>query len=134
MMAGACVTYARSTAKLAEDLITIKPTALVSVPRIFERICNKLHDELQEKTSLEQALFRLTIAAGWRQFNYQQGRANWHPLCLLAPLLKQIVGRRILAQLGGRLRIVVCGGAPLAFDVSQDMGLLRLAQWSAAIP
>jgi long-chain acyl-CoA synthetase len=126
MMAGACVTYARSTAKLAEDLITIKPTALVSVPRIFERICNKLHDELQEKTSLEQALFRLTIAAGWRQFNYQQGRANWHPLCLLAPLLKQIVGRRILAQLGGRLRIVVCGGAPLAFDVSQELLALGL--------
>jgi long-chain acyl-CoA synthetase len=126
MMAGACVTYARSTTTLAEDLMTIKPTVLISVPRIFERIYNKLHDELRERTSFEQALFRLTIAAGWRQFNYQQGRANWHPLCFLAPLLNQIVGRRILAQLGGRLRVVVCGGAPLAFDVSQELLALGL--------
>jgi long-chain acyl-CoA synthetase len=126
MMAGACVTYARSTTKLAEDLITIKPTVLISVPRIFERIYHKLHDELREKTSFEQALFRLTIAAGWRQFNYQQERANWHPLCLLAPLLRQIVGRRILTQLGGCLRVVVCGGAPLAFDVSQELLALGL--------
>lgn len=126
MMAGACVTYARSITKLAEDLVTIKPTALVSVPRIFERIRNKLHHELQERTPLERALFRLTIAAGWRQFNYQQGQAHWHPLCLLAPLLQPLVGRRVLAQLGGRLRVVVCGGAPLAFGVSRELLALGL--------
>jgi long-chain acyl-CoA synthetase len=126
MMAGACVTYARSTITLGEDLMTIKPTVLISVPRIFERMYNKLHDEIREKTLFEQALFRLTIAAGWCQFNYQQGRANWHPLCLLAPLLKQIVGRQVLAQLGGHLRVVVCGGAPLAFDVSRELLALGL--------
>lgn len=126
MMAGACVAYARSITKLAEDLVTVKPTALVSVPRIFERIRNKLHHELHERTPLERALFRLTIAVGWRQFNYQQGRAYWHPFCLLAPLLQQFVGQRVLAQLGGRLRVVVCGGAPLVFDVSRELLALGL--------
>lgn len=126
MMAGACVAYARSTAKLAEDLITIKPTVLISVPRIFERMYNKLHNEIQQRTPFEQALFKLTIAAGWHQFNYQQGYAKWHPLCFLAPLLRQIIGHQILAQLGGRLRVVVCGGAALVLDISQELLALGL--------
>ncbi|ABA57338.1 AMP-dependent synthetase and ligase [Nitrosococcus oceani ATCC 19707] len=126
MMAGAQVAYTRSIAKLAEDLVTIKPTVLVSVPRIFERVHNQIYDKLREKTLLERALFKLAIAAGWRQFNYQQGRAPWHPLCLLNPLLRQIVGRQVLAQFGGRLRIVVCGGAPLVFNVARELLALGL--------
>ncbi|ADJ29113.1 AMP-dependent synthetase/ligase [Nitrosococcus watsonii] len=126
MMAGAQVAYTRSIAKLAEDLATVKPTVLVSVPRIFERTHNQIYDTLQEKNPLERALFRLAVAAGWRQFNYQQGHAPWHPLCLLNPLLQQIVGRQVLAQFGGRLRIVVCGGAPLAFNVAKELLALGL--------
>lgn len=126
MMTGATVAYVRSITKLSEDLMTIKPTTLISVPRIFERISSKLHDELQERTPLERALFRLAVATGWHYFNYQQGKAPWHPLCLLAPLLQQIVGRKILSQMGGRLRIAVCGGAPLAYDVFQELLAFRL--------
>lgn len=126
MMTGATVAYVRAITKLSEDLMTIKPTTLISVPRIFERINSKLHDELQERTPLERALFRLAVAAGWHYFNYRQGKAPWHPLCLLAPLLQQIVGRKILSQMGGRLRIAVCGGAPLAYDVSQELLAFRV--------
>lgn len=121
MMAGATVAYARSISTLGEDLKTVKPTILTSVPRIFERILNQLHDELQERTSFERALFRLAVTVGWRFFNYRQGKASWHPLCLLAPLLQRIVGHQVLEQLGGHLRVVVCGGAPLAYDVSQEL-------------
>jgi long-chain acyl-CoA synthetase len=126
MMAGSSVAYARSIPKLAEDLITIKPTALVSVPRIFERIRNKIHSELQERTPLERALFKLTVTAGWHSFSHQQGHAAWHPLSLLTPMLQPLVGRRIRAQLGGRLRVIVCGGAPLAFDVARELLALGL--------
>ena len=44
--AGSCVAYARSVAQLAEDLKTIRPTVLVSVPRIYERIHAKLLEKL----------------------------------------------------------------------------------------
>lgn len=126
MMAGSAVVYVRSISKLAEDLVTIQPTVLISVPRIFERIHHQLHNDLPKRGRLEQALFRLAVAAGWRDFNYRQGSASWHPLCLLAPALRRMVGRSVLDKLGGRLRVAVCGGAPLAHDVARELLALGL--------
>ncbi len=39
MASGSCVVYARSVSLLAEDLKTVRPTVLISVPRIYERAC-----------------------------------------------------------------------------------------------
>jgi long-chain acyl-CoA synthetase len=44
--AGSCVAYARSVALLAEDLKTVRPTMLISVPRIYERVFAKLQETL----------------------------------------------------------------------------------------
>ena len=46
MAAGCCVAFARSVALLADDLKTIRPTVLVSVPRIYERVHAKLLETL----------------------------------------------------------------------------------------
>ncbi|MCJ7798481.1 MAG: AMP-binding protein, partial [Polaromonas sp.] len=43
---GSCVAYARSVALLAEDLKTVRPTVLISVPRIYERVFGKLQEAL----------------------------------------------------------------------------------------
>jgi len=49
---GAEVAYARSIEKLGEDLITVSPTILVTVPRIFELVYNKIHDQLSKKPAI----------------------------------------------------------------------------------
>lgn len=119
MMAGAAVAFARSISQLGEDLQVVRPTVLVAVPRVFERIYARLLDQVQGRPAPVRWLFRLAIAAGWRQFEHGQGRAAWHPLVLLAPGLRRLVAGPVRARLGGRLRITVSGGAPLSGEVAR---------------
>ncbi|MEN8803254.1 MAG: AMP-binding protein, partial [Thiogranum sp.] len=87
IMVGGTVAYNRSIPQLGEDLLIVKPTILISVPRIFERVYNKIQVGLEEKSPLARALFNLAVNTGWRRFEHQQGRAGWSPILLLWPLL-----------------------------------------------
>jgi long-chain acyl-CoA synthetase len=126
MMAGACVVHVRSIDKLNEDLVTVHPTVLCSVPLIFERINKKILLKLAEKPAPLRHLFSMTANTGWQRFLYHHGRAGWTPMLLAWPLLKWLVADRVLAELGGRLRVVVIGGAPLAPPISQSFISLGL--------
>ena len=119
MMAGASVAFARSISQLGEDLQVVRPTVLIAVPRVFERIYGRLLDQVNGRPAPVRQLFRLAIAAGWRHFEHQQGRAAWHPLLLVAPGLRRLVAGPVRARLGGRLRITVSGGAPLSGEVAR---------------
>ena len=117
--AGACVAYARSTQHLPEDLRTVRPTVLVSVPRIYERFYAKIMEHRASASWFERAALDLTLAVGGRRFDARQGRKGpLSPFDRLAwPILKRIVADKILAQLGGRLRVAVSGGAPIALPI-----------------
>lgn len=119
IMAGAGICYARSIPQLAEDLVDRKPTVLISVPRIYERIYNRIQEQLSAKSPLAQKLFRSAVEVGWAQFEHQQGRQPWSPKLLLHGLLDKLVGHKIRQRVGGRLRIAICGGAPLPEHVAK---------------
>lgn len=119
VMAGSKIVYARSIEKLAEDLIEIKPTILVTVPRIFERVYNKIQIQLQNKPRLAKFLFNLSVTVGWHWFRYSQNKISWHPRLLLRPVLQNIVGNKILKKLGGNLRLAISGGAALSPDIAR---------------
>ncbi len=119
MLVGAKVAYARSINDLAEDIRTFKPTTLVCVPRIFERIYHKITEQLHQKPKIVQKLFTYTLQIGWQRFLYQQHQASWSIHFLLWPLLDYIVARKIVNKLGGKLQIAVSGGAPLAKEISR---------------
>ncbi len=118
MMVGGTVAYNRSIPQLGEDLLIIKPTILISVPRIFERVYNKIQAGLEEKSPLARTLFGLAVNTGWRRFEHQQGRAGWSPKLLLWPLLNKIVAGKVMEKLGGRMHLAVVGGAPLPGGVA----------------
>ena len=119
MMAGSTVAYARSIPQLAEDLQTVRPTMLVSVPRIYERIWGAIRAKLEEGPPLRKKLFLLAAEVGFARFEHAQGRAPWQPSFLLWPLLNKLVASKVLARLGGRLRYALSGGAALPPDISR---------------
>jgi long-chain acyl-CoA synthetase len=119
MMAGSTVAYARSIPELGEDLLTIQPTLMISVPRIYERVYNKIQAGLAEKSPIASWLFNLAVDTGWKRFLHQQGRGGWHPAFLLWPLLDKLVAGKIMAKLGGRMRIAASGGAPLPTPIAK---------------
>lgn len=116
---GACVAYARSTQHLPEDLKTVRPTVLVSVPRIYERFYAKIMEHRASASWFERAALDLTLAVGGRRFDARQHRAPSPSLFerLAWFFLKRIVADKVLAQLGGRLHVAVSGGAPIAWPV-----------------
>ncbi|QBK05279.1 long-chain fatty acid--CoA ligase [Hylemonella gracilis] len=123
--AGSAVVYARSVQQLAEDMKLVRPTVLISVPRIYERVHARLQEVLS-KSGFKQRLFEAAQAKGWRRFRAAQGlkgstaedqiqaaKAGWLRV-LPWVLLRKLVAQPLLAQFGGRIRIAVSGGAPLA--------------------
>jgi long-chain acyl-CoA synthetase len=119
MMAGATVAHARSVPQLAEDLIQIRPTAMMAVPRIFERVHGRIMDQLEKQSPIARSLFHATVRIGWREFLRRQGRASWSPALLIYPLLKKLVGDKVTAKLGGNIRYAISGGAALPFRVAR---------------
>ena len=119
MMTGSCVAYSRSIAQLASDLQQVRPSILIAVPRIFEKVYGRIQQQTQEKGKVARALYELTVKVGWRRFLVRQGRRSWGPGLLLWPLLDKLVAGKVTARLGGRLRLAVSGGAPLNEEVAR---------------
>ena len=123
---GSCVAFARSVALLGEDLKAVQPTVLISVPRIYERVFAKLQESLVG-LPFKARLFHAAQAVGWRRFCEAQGLkpkagedSAWSVLDpLLWPVLDRLVGRKLRAQFGGRVRVAVSGGAPLSHPLAR---------------
>jgi long-chain acyl-CoA synthetase len=119
LVAGACVAFNRGVPQLAEDLERVRPTLMISVPRIFERVHGRITGKLATEGVLRRSLFGLAVSAGWAAHEYRQGRRSWSPVIGLHPLLDRLVGTKVRARLGGRLRLTVCGGAALAPPIAR---------------
>lgn len=113
VMSGSTVAFARSAQDLAQDLLTQRPTILISVPRIYDKVYNKILNQLELKSPFAQKLFHSAVELGWQRFQHGKGGSlRWL-------ILKKLVADKILAKLGGQLRLAICGGAPLAPDVGK---------------
>ncbi|MDR4518485.1 MAG: long-chain fatty acid--CoA ligase [Nitrosomonas sp.] len=119
MMCGAKIAYARSIPQLQEDLLTIRPTILISVPRIYERIYAGIRTKLAEGASFARWLFDFTVDVGYARFEHQQKRASWRLSFLLWPLLNKLVASKLMDKLGGKLNHAMSGGAALSAEISR---------------
>jgi long-chain acyl-CoA synthetase len=121
MMAGSRIVYARSVERLREDLATIRPTVLVAVPRLYERIYEAVRREA-EASLLKRRIVGLAAGLGWELYEGRHNRGPTPGLVasgMLWPLLERFVARRVLAAFGGRLRVAMSGGAALPTKVAQ---------------
>ena len=119
ILAGASVAFARSVPQLAEDLQTIRPSVIIAVPRIFERVYARINDQMKQRPAVARLLFRLTLKIGFRDFERRMGRRGWSPSLLIWPLLRKLVAEKILQKLGGRLRAAISGGAALSPEIAR---------------
>jgi len=106
------------------------PHVLVAVPRIFERMYERIQSQLNKASPLKRRLFQLAVDTGWRHFLAQQGRARRGLSQLLWPMLRLRVATPLLNALGGNLELAISGGAALSPPVARVfMGLgLNLIQ------
>ncbi|MCK5696520.1 MAG: long-chain fatty acid--CoA ligase [Gammaproteobacteria bacterium] len=119
VMVGCQVAFARSIQQLSDDLMIIKPTLLISVPRIYESVYAKIEKGLLKSSFMSRLLFKLTIQIGWNRFLYQQKRSSFCLSCLFWPLLKPLVADKVMQKFGGNLRLAATGGAAIPFPVAK---------------
>jgi long-chain acyl-CoA synthetase len=112
--AGAQTVYARSISLLADDIREQQPTVLISVPRIFERIYSRMQ-EAMAPGSPKRKLFEKATEVGWRSF---RGESTFTDK-LLWPVLKALVANKLYRRLGGRIRLIIVGGAAFAPHLSR---------------
>ena len=112
---GATVAHARSVATLMEDLASQQPTALFAVPRIFEKFHAKVMEGMKQ-SAFKSALFQANVAWGW---DAAQGTLRNPLKKALLPVLNKILAKKVLAHMGGRLRLAVAGGAALESGIAR---------------
>jgi len=113
LVSGSIVAFARSIPQLGEDFRTVRPTIIVSVPRIFEKLHGQITGTLESASPMKKRLFGAASRTGWDVFQWRQGRGSWKPSFIAWPLLKALVAAKLLERLGGRLRLCISGGAAL---------------------
>lgn len=113
MMGGCTVAYARSTQDLPDDLVALRPSVMLGVPLLFERMAAAIRARAATSAA-KRTLLQATVSIGWRRFLARQQRRSPGPAPrLIWPLLERMVAKPVLAAFGGRLRVAVSGGAPL---------------------
>lgn len=129
---GCTITYNRSIMLLAEDLRTVKPDVLISVPRIYEKIYARINEQLGKKPAIARWLFNCAVNVGWRKFCAENKlpvpKSPWQFAdSFTGPILKKLVADNVLEQFGGNLKVAIAGGAALNGKVARVFGGLGLA-------
>ncbi|MEK2690035.1 AMP-dependent synthetase/ligase [Bdellovibrio sp. GT3] len=115
---GFTMAYAESLEKVRANLADIRPTILVSVPRIFEKIHSAILAQVQTKP-LKMKLFNWAVDVG-REVGEYKLSGQILPVGLLAKyeLAKKLVLGKITEAFGGRLRFAISGGAPISKEIA----------------
>lgn len=96
---------------VAELLADIKPTVFASVPRLFEKIHDKIQGKVADAPAIRQALFHWALNQGKKA--YPERLAGREPGGLAYNMAEKLVLSKIREGMGGRVRLCVSGGAPL---------------------
>jgi len=116
LFSGASIYYAESAKKLPDNIRQVRPTILVSVPRIFERVYEAIINSINANSFLKRKLFFYNL-----KIQGQKNRSKSYNLSLRfkAALLDKLVGKKVRERLGGKLRYAISGGASLSPKVAR---------------
>lgn len=123
---GCQVAYAESVELLKRNLAEIKPTFLVAVPRIFEKIYSGIAT-LVATNPVKKTLFNQTLSLAKKMAYYREtNQAAPLTQALAYESLSKIVLGPIRQAFGGRLRFAISGGAPLSPELGQFFSYLGI--------
>jgi len=117
---GCTIGYAESVETLGENLLEIRPTIMVNVPRILEKIYAKVIDNVLASSPLKRKIFYWALGIG-KEVSRLKLQKKPIPGGLKSKhnLAHKLVFSKIVAKTGGRVRFFVSGGGPLARDIAE---------------
>ncbi len=115
---GAVNAYLSDPQKVRSALASVQPTVMSAVPRFYEKIHGAIHDKLSRATGVKPHLFRWALRQGERHAAQLRAghslsrRQQWQ-----LALADKLVLSKLRALLGGKMRLMPCGGARLDPDI-----------------
>jgi len=120
MSQGVSIAYAESYDSLPQNLRELRPTLMAVVPRLVEKIREKVVEEVRRLPASKQRLFGWALGTGRDYFPLViAGKAAPLGLGLKRALADKMVYSKIRSQMGGRLRLMISGAAPLGREVAE---------------
>ncbi len=117
---GAMIYYCEDPKKIVDYFGEVRPTYMVGVPRLYEKMYATIYEKLQEASSAKQKLFNWSIETG-KKYRYKKSEKKFVSpwLSLQHAIAYKLVLSKIRAILGGRLNFFSAGGAPLAKTIEE---------------
>jgi long-chain acyl-CoA synthetase len=105
---------------LLDNLAVVRPTVMAAVPRVFEKVYNKVVSGAREAGGLKYKIFRWALGVGGKVSKLRQnGQAPGGLLAFQHRLADKLVYSKLKARFGGRLRFMISGGAPLSRAIAE---------------
>lgn len=116
---GATVAYAESIETVAENMLEIKPTIVIAVPRLFERIYNRVMRMVEKDAAVKRRIFHAAIGTGKAYARARKQSGVGPLLAARHAAANALVFGKLKQRTGGRIRYFVSGGAALPRELGE---------------
>ena len=117
---GSTIAYAESIDKVPQNMLEVRPTVALGVPRFFEKVHGRVIEKVGSAPPLRQKLFHWAVQVGQRTIPYRlEGRPMPIELRARHAVADRLVFSKLRSRLGGRMRYFVSGAAPLAKHLAE---------------
>ena len=125
---GVATAYASSIGSVLQEISEVRPTIFGSVPRIFEKMYDRIQGEVAKGSPIKQAIFRSADRIARRRLALVLEN---RPIPLLLRVRHAVGDRLIFSKirraLGGRIRFCIAGAAPISYEILEFL-------WAAGLP
>jgi len=120
---GGTIAFAETVDTVADNMLEVRPTVMIAVPRFYEKTYARVMDTAARLTPNQRTVFAWALRVGEARIKALNERRRPGPwLRLKLALAHWLVYRQIQAQLGGRLRFFTSGGGPLSRELAEFFG------------
>lgn len=117
---GTKIAYAESIDAVRDNMLEVRPTIMAAVPRLYEKIYDRILEMVKTGSGLKQTMFHWAIGVGREvgALTIRNQEAGGF-LALKNAIAAKLVFGKIRARTGGRIRFFISGGAPLSREIAE---------------
>jgi len=127
IMKGGLLAFADSIEKVAENMVEVQPSLIVSVPRLFEKIYSRIFESVHQLSLFKRTMFRRALAIG-RRYIYatyiDKNAGAW--LRIQYAIADRVIFSKLRKRFGGNLKLSCCGGAPLDRNINEFFWIIGI--------
>jgi long-chain acyl-CoA synthetase len=120
LLDGVTVYFAESLTTVVRDLLRVRPTVMTGVPRVYEKFYAAIQEKVTQATGVQKVLLNWALSIGQaRSTAILNGQPVPLAVRLQHPIADRLVFRKVRARVGGRIRFLVSGSAPLSRKIAE---------------